>query len=92
MYHRLAFTTYTETLMHGIIIVDDLTLVGYTLGYLSMKKIVLSLLCGFLFPIYCTAQNSVSDMLPAHASALQEFLTSRPEPSGLMQLARFRRM
>lgn len=44
-----------------------------------MKKIVLSLLFGFLFPIYCTAQNSVSDMLPAHASALQEFLTSRPE-------------
>jgi hypothetical protein len=44
-----------------------------------MKKIALSLLCVLLSPLYCAAQKSVADLLPAHASALQEFLTSRPE-------------
>lgn len=44
-----------------------------------MKKIALSLLCVLLSPLYCAAQKSVADLLPAHASALQEFLTTRPE-------------
>ena len=43
-----------------------------------MKKIVISILCLFSFPFTVAAQKSVSELIPAHASALQEFLTSRP--------------
>lgn len=44
-----------------------------------MKEIALSLLCLLSLPVVVAGQKSVSELAPAHASALQEFLTSRPE-------------
>lgn len=44
-----------------------------------MKKIAISILCLFSLPLVVAAQKSVSELVPAHASALQEFLTSHPD-------------
>jgi len=44
-----------------------------------MEKIVISMVCLFSFPLAVAAQKSVSELVPAHASALQEFLTSHPK-------------
>ena len=45
----------------------------------SNEKIAISLLCLFSLPLVAAAQKSVSELVPAHASALQEFLTSHPD-------------
>lgn len=44
-----------------------------------MKKIAISGLCLFVLPFVVLAQKSVSELVPAHASALKEFLTSHPD-------------
>ena len=44
-----------------------------------MVKIALTFLCLLLLPLFVAAQKSVSELPPAHASALQEFLTKHPE-------------
>lgn len=44
-----------------------------------MKEIAVSILCLFSLPVVLTAQKSVSELVPAHASALREFLTRHPE-------------
>ena len=43
-----------------------------------MKRVSISILFLFSFPHIVAAQKSVSELAPAHASALQEFLTRHP--------------
>ena len=44
-----------------------------------MKRVAVSILFLFSFPNIVTAQKSVSELAPSHASALQEFLTRHPD-------------
>ncbi|MDQ2975558.1 MAG: hypothetical protein M3R69_09130 [Acidobacteriota bacterium] len=44
-----------------------------------MVKLTLTLLCLLLLPLSIAAQKSVSELPPAHASALQEFLSKHSE-------------
>jgi hypothetical protein len=48
------------------------------IGVNVMKRSALSLLCILIIQLCAVAQKSVSDLPPAHASVLQEFLTSNP--------------
>lgn len=44
-----------------------------------MRKMVITLLLLLLLPLDGAAQKSVSQLLPAHASALQQFLSGHPD-------------
>src|SRR5947209_8378133 len=44
-----------------------------------MSKIIFSLLLLLLLPLSCVAQKSVSQLLPVHASALQQFLSKHSD-------------
>lgn len=45
----------------------------------KIMKLILTGICLFLLPTWVLAQTSVSELVPSHAAALQEFLSQNPD-------------